>query len=96
MSYHKIKLGEDNFSALTTSKIEFFLHNINLRKNNEDNILGKGTIDFNRVFLAKDFFLNLNLEILNYIEKPKEEEEKDKEKNSQNLKRNQPKKAIGR
>lgn len=53
-------------------------------------------IDFNRVFLAKDFFLNLNIEILNYIEKPKEEEEKDKEKNSQNIKKNQPKKAIGR
>jgi len=52
-----------------------------LRKNNEDNIIGKGLIDFNRLLLAKDFFLNLNLEITNFIEKPKEEEEKDNKYN---------------
>lgn len=99
VSYHKIKLGEDNFAALTTSKIEFYLHCINLRRNNEDTIIGKGLIDFNRLLLAKDFFLNLNLEITNYVEKPKEEEEaKDNKLNTKSpqLKRNASKKPVGR
>lgn len=94
VSYHKIKLGEDNFSALTSAKIEFFIHYINLKKNKEDVIIGKGSVDFNRLILAKDFFLNLNLEILNHIEKPKEREQ-DKEKNPKNLKKI-PTKKIGR
>lgn len=90
-------MGEDNFSALTTSKIEFYLHYINLRKNKEDNIIGIGLIDFNRLLLAKDFFLNLNLEINNYIEKPKEEEEKENKNISKTgQKRSVSKKPIGR
>lgn len=100
VSYHKIKLGEDNFAALTTSKIEFYLHCINLRKNNEDSIIGKGMIDFNRLLLSKDFFLNLNLEITNYIETPKDGEETKDNKNAIGknapIKRNASKKPVGR
>jgi len=85
---------------LTSSKIEFYLHYINLRKNNEDRIIGKGLIDFNRLLLAKDFFLNLNLEITNYVETPKEEEQvKDTKLNAKHshvVKRNASKKPIGR
>ncbi len=95
VSYHKIKLGEENFAALTSSKIEFYLHYINMRKNNEDKIIGKGIIDFNKLLLAKDFFLNLNLEINNYIEKPKDEEE-DKDKNSKLNKKIPTTKPLGR
>jgi len=82
---------------LTTSKIEFYLHFINLRKNNEDKIIGNGFIDFNRLFLAKDFFLNLNLEITNHIEPKEEEEVKDNKNTVKNpAKKNIIKRPIGR
>ena len=87
VSYHKIKLGEENFTALTNSKLEFFLHFINLRKNNEDKIIGRGLIEFNRLLLSKDFFLNLNLDIFNFIE-PIIEDEKDKDKNNKKNSKN--------
>lgn len=93
VSYHKIKLGEENFSALTNSKLEFFLHFINLRKNNEDKIIGRGLIEFNRLLLAKDFFMNLTLDIFNYKEE-KIEEEKEKEKVNKNSKRPIAKKVV--
>jgi hypothetical protein len=99
VSYHKIKLGEENFAALTNSKLEFFLHFINLRKNNEDKIIGRGLIEFNRLLLSKDFFLNLNLDIFNYIEPiidPDVDNEKDKNKKNLNSKKPLTKKYQGR
>jgi len=57
-------------------------------------------IDFNRLLLSKDFFLNLNLEITNYIETPKDGEETKDNKNAIGknapIKRNASKKPVGR
>jgi hypothetical protein len=89
-TYHQVKLGEDNFGALANSKLQVFLHRIEVKNNNSDSIIGKGELSFNKIFLSKDFFYTAELEIKNYIP---EEPIDDKEKGG---KRIQSKKIMGR
>jgi hypothetical protein len=90
-TYHQVKLGEDNFGALANSKLQVFLHRIEIRNNNNDTIIGKGELSFNKIFLSKDFFFTDDLEIKNYVaEEPQVDEEKDKGK------RGQIKKIVGK
>jgi hypothetical protein len=83
-TYHQVKLGEDNFGALANSKLQVFLHRIEIRDNNNDTIIGKGELSFNKIFLSKDFFFTDDLEIKNYVaEEPQDDEEKEKGKRGQ-------------
>jgi hypothetical protein len=91
-NYHQVKLGEDNFGALANSKLQVFLHRIEVRNNNHDTIIGKGELSFNKIFLSKDYFYTDDLEIYNYIQEELQPEE-EKEKGG---KRNQNKKIVGR
>ena len=61
-SSHKLKLGEDNFGILANSRIEIYLHYIKDSKN--DIIIAKTELDFNKVFLGKDFFYSNVLDLV--------------------------------
>ena len=90
VSYHKVKLGEDNFGALANSKIEVYLHKIDIKHNNMDSIIGKGDMCFNKIFLSKDFFYSDDIQFYNYIP----EEIKDDDKNKPTVKKNYNKQPI--
>ncbi len=85
ISYHKMNLTESNISTLMNSKIELFLHFINVKNNNEDIIIGKSEVEFNKIIMSKDFFFNKTIEIFNV------KNEKKKSEAVQDEKKNQPK-----
>jgi hypothetical protein len=77
VSYHRVKLGEDNFGALANSKVEVLLHKLDSKHGNVDSIIGRGEMNFNKIFLSQNFFYVENVDIHNYIApEPKEPEEK--------------------
>jgi hypothetical protein len=74
---------------LANSKIEVYLHKIDSQTNqnipnNSDIIIGKGTIDFNKVFLSKDFFFTANLEIFHFQDTTQKEAPNQETKNATN------------
>lgn len=85
VSYHKMNLTESNISTLMSSKIELILHFINVKNNNEDIVVGKSEVEFNKIIMSKDFFFNKTIEILSF------KNEKKKVESAQEEKKNQPK-----
>ncbi len=54
-----------------------FLHKLDAKHGNVDSIIGRGEMNFNKIFLAQNFFYVENVDIYNFIPpEPKEAEEK--------------------
>lgn len=86
VSYHKMNLTESNISTLMNSKIEIILHAIDVKNNNLDISLGRSEIDFNKIIMSKDFFFTKTIEITNFRNIKKKDEEKKNQPKSKNLK----------
>lgn len=86
VSYHKIKLDEENFGALINSKVECFLHMIDTKQNNEDILIGRAELEINKIILAKDFFFTANIDLNSNLDLNA----------NKNQKKNQPKSKVVR
>lgn len=86
-AHYKLQFLENNFSSLAASNLEFFLLKVDIASDNnlqqfnsDQTIIGKGHLEFDKVFMSMDFYYKGKIEIYSYNtnEEPKQDLRKNK------------------